>query len=362
DQASRDGGHRELTPELCLQAVNADGGNLEYVPDAMKTQELCSAAVNQGGWNLDYVPDRYKTPELCLKAVSSCPSALQSVPAKMMTDQVCLNAVAMDSWSLRFIPKEKITPRMAQCAVEKCGAILQLLPARLATEDVCLAAVQDDGKALQWVPERCRTPELCMAAVKENGWALSWVPEETKTLEMCYEARIQDAAVKGVSPRFHSFLRHVKQERAYGRSQLDKIMSLLGYALAYAVLEAGEDPDLFFRDFIASGLAERIGHGDADSHDDNAATRIAFAVLRWRGVPEFELKNPKAGYWWAPEHSPEYRAGWALAWYQWKKCEPFADIVRDVPLFRIIGMELPKLKTDLPAFEKALDALRSCHK
>ena len=358
DQASPDDGFPDLTPELCLQAVKADGGNLEYVPDVLKTEEMCRIAVAKGGWNLEHVPSRYKTPDICQQAVLSCPSALQSVPAQEMTEEMCLEAVQKDSLSLRFIPKDRMTPRLALCAVKKCGETLRLLPERLLSEDVCLAAVQDDGKALQWVPERYRNPELCLAAVQENGCALSWVPEDVKTMEMCYEACVQDARVDGVSPRFRSFLRNVRQERAYARGRLDEIMALLGYALAYAVLEAGEDPDIFFRDFIASGLAERIGHGTVDCRDGYIATRIAFAVLSWRGVPEFKLKNPRDGYRWAPEHSPEYRAGWALAWYQWMKCEPFADIVSDVPLARIIGMDLPKLKTDLPAFAAALDELR----
>ncbi|MHB9293480.1 hypothetical protein Holit_02604 [Hollandina sp. SP2] len=41
------------TPELCLAAVQNDGGALEYVPEKLKNQELCLTAVQQNYDALD---------------------------------------------------------------------------------------------------------------------------------------------------------------------------------------------------------------------------------------------------------------------------------------------------------------------
>ena len=47
----------KMFPELCLTAVQEDGGLLRYVPEAQRTAEICFAAIKQFTYDEDEVED-----------------------------------------------------------------------------------------------------------------------------------------------------------------------------------------------------------------------------------------------------------------------------------------------------------------
>ena len=57
------------------------------------------------------------------------------------------------------------------------------------------------------------------------------------------------------------------------------------------------------------------------------------------------------------DKSPEYWAGWALAYYQWYSSRSFWDILTPVPLSRIIGMYPVYHEMDIRQFTDHMDEL-----
>lgn len=66
---------KKQTHEICLAAVHANGGSLEYVKE--QTPEICLAAVQENGKALRYVKEQ--THEICLAAVQGNGYALEYV-------------------------------------------------------------------------------------------------------------------------------------------------------------------------------------------------------------------------------------------------------------------------------------------
>ena len=57
------------------------------------------------------------------------------------------------------------------------------------------------------------------------------------------------------------------------------------------------------------------------------------------------------------DKSPEYWAGWALAYYQWYRACPFMDILTPVPLSRIIEMYPVYHEMDIRQFADHMDVI-----
>jgi hypothetical protein len=63
----------QLTPELCMRAVSANGCAVRYIKESrmpwkprLFTREVCEEAVRQDGKNIKYIPEKYHTLELAL--------------------------------------------------------------------------------------------------------------------------------------------------------------------------------------------------------------------------------------------------------------------------------------------------------
>ena len=111
--------------------------------------------------------------------------------------------------------------------------------------------------------------------------------------------------------------------RAYDESYLNDAMDILGEALDYAVIDCGQDPDEFFEGFIVSGVAESFGHGNpkfvAGMSGIELAREVQFRVLGQRS--DAPPTQPL-------DRTPEYWAGWFLAYYQWYRGIPFGEMTR----------------------------------
>lgn len=112
--------------------------------------------------------------------------------------------------------------------------------------------------------------------------------------------------------------------RAYDESYLNDAMDILGEALDYAVADCGQDVDEFFEWFIVSGVAGSFGRGNpkfvAGMSGIELAREVQFRVLGKRNdtAPTQSL-----------DRTPEYWAGWFLAYYQWYRAVPFDEMARN---------------------------------
>lgn len=102
-------------PAFCLQMVRYRASHIQYVPEEMKTQEMCNIVMERtGNEYLEFIPEAFihaafntlpKDPILCLQMVNYSPSNIQYVPEAMKTQEMC-NIVAERTKNefIRFIP------------------------------------------------------------------------------------------------------------------------------------------------------------------------------------------------------------------------------------------------------------------
>ena len=137
---------------------------------------------------------------------------------------------------------------------------------------------------------------------------------------------------------------------AYKEYFLDDAMETLGSAVEYAVLSLNIEGQEFLDLFLASGIAERFGHGDAMYVSSMSGIELARAVVE---ATYKKKKLPEPGY--AEGLSPEYWAGWTLAEYQWYSGKRFRDIFEHVKLSEIIPMYSVYHEMDVSKFIETMD-------
>jgi len=133
--------------------------------------------------------------------------------------------------------------------------------------------------------------------------------------------------------------------RAYHKVYLEKARTNLGRMLDFATYDLGYDPCEFFDLFMNCGLAERFGKGEFTLTVGMSGVELAYRVLE---LTKHQVEFPKPRY--TADRSPEYWAGWALAYYQWETAMPFAEILEYIPLDDIIRMYTPYHEMDIRHF------------
>ena len=133
--------------------------------------------------------------------------------------------------------------------------------------------------------------------------------------------------------------------RAYHKVYLEKARTNLGRMLDFATYDLGYDPCEFFDLFMNCGLAERFGKGEFTLTVGMSGVELAYRVLE---LTKNQVEFPKPRY--TADRSPEYWAGWALAYYQWETAMPFVEILEYIPLDDIIRMYSPYHEMDIRHF------------
>lgn len=133
--------------------------------------------------------------------------------------------------------------------------------------------------------------------------------------------------------------------RAYHKVYLEKARTNLGRMLDFATYDLGYDPCEFFDLFMNSGLAERFGKGEFTLTVGMSGVELAYRVLE---LTKHQVEFQKPRY--TADRSPEYWAGWALAYYQWETAMPFVEILEYIPLDDIIRMYSPYHEMDIRHF------------
>lgn len=108
---------------------------------------------------------------------------------------------------------------------------------------------------------------------------------------------------------------------AYAEIYLSDAQSVLGSMLDYAVHDCRQEIDLFFAQFLSSGLAEQFEQGNPKYVGGMSGVELAREVFR--RTTGKEVENSASG---TDDRSVEYWAGWTMAYYQWHSGLRFADI------------------------------------
>ena len=132
---------------------------------------------------------------------------------------------------------------------------------------------------------------------------------------------------------------------AYDKVYLDKARTALGRMLDFAVYDLKYDIEDFFALFITSGIAARFEKGDYRVIVGMSGVELAYKVLELKKGEENRIKLQ-----YSADRSEEYWAGWALAYYQWDTALSFEEIVRAVPMKRIVQMYSPYHEMDIRQF------------
>lgn len=132
---------------------------------------------------------------------------------------------------------------------------------------------------------------------------------------------------------------------AYDKIYLDKARTALGRMLDFAVYDLKYDIEDFFVLFITSGIAARFEKGDYRVIVGMSGVELAYKVLELTKGEENRIKPQ-----YSADRSEEYWAGWALAYYQWDTALSFEEIVRAVPMKRIVQMYSPYHEMDIRQF------------
>ena len=132
---------------------------------------------------------------------------------------------------------------------------------------------------------------------------------------------------------------------AYDKIYLDKARTALGRMLDFAVYDLKYDIEDFFALFVTSGIAARFEKGDYRVIVGMSGVELAYKVLELTKGEENRIKPQ-----YSADRSEEYWAGWALAYYQWDTALSFEEIVRAVPMKRIVQMYSPYHEMDIRQF------------
>lgn len=108
--------------------------------------------------------------------------------------------------------------------------------------------------------------------------------------------------------------------RAYNNCYLEDAMSGIGAMLDYAVRICGQDLELFWARFLASGVADQFSRRNPRYLCGLSGTELAFEVAyRTGGDLSFSDEVIDMG-------SPEYWTGWTLAYLQWYLNKSFSEL------------------------------------
>ena len=122
-------------------------------------------------------------------------------------------------------------------------------------------------------------------------------------------------------------------------------MNTLGYMLEYAVYDVKISPRDAFDRFMISGIATRFEKGDSTYTVGRSGVEIMEeAMIHTDKGWVFIAKQFR------PDRTPEFWAGWALAYVQWSLGCTFKEILEVIPIEKVIEAYHPYHEMDIRQF------------
>ena len=144
------------------------------------------------------------------------------------------------------------------------------------------------------------------------------------------------------------------ETHAYNEAYLPYAMENLAAMMDCGINKYGYSPELFFRMFLSSGVAGQFEKGNPRYVVGHSGTELAELVVdRTVGKPMVDVDCSFS-------LSPEYWAGWVLAYYQWKSGRSFRYIQNNgLDIDKVIAMYYPLHEADLDKFAAVADGILS---
>ena len=139
---------------------------------------------------------------------------------------------------------------------------------------------------------------------------------------------------------------------AYSGSYLSDAKDRLSQFFDYLINDCGMKADWIASIFLSSGYAEQFERGNPAILAGMSGIELARAVVE---ATYKKKKLPEPRY--SEGLSPEYWAGWSLAYYQWLRNYHFMHILNAVPLSKIIKMYSIYHEMDISQFVDRLDEI-----
>lgn len=137
---------------------------------------------------------------------------------------------------------------------------------------------------------------------------------------------------------------------AYSEDYIVSAQKILGDMLDYASNFCEMDPDVFFDMFIVSGIAYQFQRGNPSYVAGKTGCELVKEVIEKSGLDRIDLLDQMY-----LDKSPEYWAGWALAYYQWYTGKTFTRIHKAAPVREILKMYPAFHEMDIVQFVSAMD-------
>ena len=138
--------------------------------------------------------------------------------------------------------------------------------------------------------------------------------------------------------------------RAYDELYLPGAQNILGHAVDFAVMTLAIEPNVFGNALAVSESAKQFSEGNPRYVAGMNGCEFARAVL-----DDVEVAYRESTDEMYLDKSPEYWAGWALAYYQWSTSFSFMEILRAMSLDGIIHMYPLYHEMDLSHFVEQMD-------
>ncbi len=142
-----------------------------------------------------------------------------------------------------------------------------------------------------------------------------------------------------------------KMTTAYDELYIGRARVTLGNMLHFAVYDLKKDISTFYQSFIDTELAKRFGKGEPKLTVGMSGAELAYEVI-FKATGQYCDIKPTPCY----DKTPEYWAGWALAYYEWNRNIPFEQINKTVPITDIIDLYHPLHEADITKFIDVMDA------
>ncbi len=137
---------------------------------------------------------------------------------------------------------------------------------------------------------------------------------------------------------------------AYSELYIEKARVALGSMLHCAVYDLGMDLKEFYSHFLNSGIAYGFGSGEPRYIVGMSGIELAMEVMH-SATGRFVEITPS----YRIDRSPEYWAGWAVAYYEWLRSVSFDRINDLVPIDEIRDMYDPYHEADITKFIDEID-------
>lgn len=137
---------------------------------------------------------------------------------------------------------------------------------------------------------------------------------------------------------------------AYNEMYLGKAQVAMGDMLHFAVYDMGWELERFYAAFLSTGVANGMYAGEPRLVVGKSGPEV-FGEVYYR-LTGCECDLAPTGCF---NKTPEYFAGWSLAYYSWYRNKPYGEIQRILPISDAVGMYIPYHEMDVMQFVDAVD-------